>query len=136
MAPKSQKSSSRINSKTSLTKAIELIASEQIRDTSRKPVKISYKINPAAAKILVRITSRDVMRGWQVLRGCDAMSIYGSQIPIAFEGYCNGDDEVFVFFASQIKEDMARYVDKQKDVVIHDQNPSDGRSELDGSVPF
>lgn len=114
MAPRTKKSSNRINSKTSLTKAIELIASEEVRDTSRKPVRITYKIVPAAAKILLRIAARDVSQGWLVLRGCDTMSMYGEQIPLAFEQFCNGDDEVFGFFAGQLKEDMVRFVDSQR----------------------
>jgi hypothetical protein len=114
VAPKKQ-SSARITSKTTLNKALELIASDQFRDTDKKPVRVYLKIDPGAAKILLNIVGLDANRGWAVLRGCDAMSLYGSQIPLAFNGYCAGELEIFAAFAEARKDSMARWVDKQRE---------------------
>lgn len=123
MAPRTRKSTERLKtkSKLSLARAVELIASDQLRDTTRKPVRIYYKVCNEAAKILLQITSKDPNRGWLVLLGCDAMSLYGSQIPIAFNGYCGGEEEAFATFAFYRKEAMVRYVDK----VMRDQEESE-----------
>lgn len=113
MAPKSKKSSARITSKTTLAKAVELIASDQLRDTTKKPVRIYYKVDPAAAQILLRIAGKDYNQGWQVLLGCDALSLYGSQIPLACNGFCAGNETIFASLAASHSEDMTRWLDKR-----------------------
>ena len=115
MASKSKKSSARINSKTTLAKAVELIASNQLRDTTKKPVRIYYKVDPDGTRILLRIAGQSFEQGWQVLMGCDAMSLYGSQIPLAYNGFCAGNQAVFASFAANRNEDMTRWLDNQKE---------------------
>lgn len=114
MAPKGSKSSRRISSKTSLAKAVELIASNQFRDETKKPARPYFKVDPAAAKIMIRVTANNPVQAWPVLLGCDAMSLYGSQIPLAFEGYCLGDYNRFIEQVANRHEDIVRWVDKQR----------------------
>jgi hypothetical protein len=106
----------RITLKTTLVKAVELIASDYLRDISKKPVRWYYKLDPEAAKILMHIASQDANLGWRVLRNCDNLSLYGSQIPLAFVGYCLDSEEKFVYLVTTGNRDMVKWVDKQRRV--------------------
>lgn len=114
MAGKSRKSTNRISSKTTLAKAVELIASNQFRDETKKPARPYFKIDPEAAKILIRITAIHPSQAWPVLMGCDALSFYGSQIPLGFNGFCLGSEETFISQVAERHEDMVRWVDLKR----------------------
>lgn len=111
------KSGHRIQSKTSLAKAVELIASDKAQDSTKKPVRWYFKIDRDAARILLQITGIDANQGWQVLRSLDDMNLYGSQIPLAFNKFCQGDQDKFVVNATSRNMEMARWVDKQRETI-------------------
>jgi hypothetical protein len=53
-------------------------------------------------------------QAWQVLMGCDAMSLYGLQVPLAFNGFCLGNEAIFISQVANRHEEIVRWIDKQR----------------------
>ncbi len=104
----------RLTAKITLVKAVELIASDRFKDSTKKPVRWVLKINPEASKILLRVAGANPNAGWQVLFSCDALSLYGSQIPLAYKGYCAEILDAFIGFVIARDPELIRWVDKNR----------------------
>lgn len=106
----------RIQSKTTLVQAIELIGSDKIKDSSKKPARWVFVADRLAQQILLKVVGPDANTGWRVLRALDNISMYGSQIPIAFNDYCIGQPDLFIKYVLEQDNGMIRWVDKQRQV--------------------
>jgi hypothetical protein len=106
-------SGQRIRSKTTLIQAIEIIASDRIKDSSKKPARWVYRPHAQAQRILLKVIAPDANIGWQVLRSLDNMNMYGDQIPLAFE-YCINERDLFVHNVVKADSKMLAWVDKQR----------------------
>jgi hypothetical protein len=102
----------RITTRMGLIGAIEMVSSDKIRlKPEGKPARWIYTINPDVAKLLIRISGSNANLGWQTVYGCQALALYGSQILLAFNGYCNGDLAKFVQCVKDGDSEMIKWVD-------------------------
>lgn len=107
-------SGQRIQSKTTLVQAVQLIGSDKIQKTFGKTKRWIFVPDPKAQQILLKVVGPDATMGWRVLHSLDNMNMYGTQIPIAFNEFCIGERDLFIKYVTESNTRMVAWVDKQR----------------------
>lgn len=100
----------RIRLKTSLAKAVELIAANKVLSQKEGRKYWIFETDKGAAKLLLAIVANNANEGWAVLYGLDSMRLYGEQIRDIFNYFCQGDIDIFVRCAKGQDERMVNWI--------------------------